>query len=106
MVILRDRRKETLPQCKGDIKNKGPCCSYFLPFPWFGVTPCFFNSLSAWVRIFACSPIASRRMRSWQGSQIPPFSTMSFPQTMHFFFSGSISIMLPKRDFFSNLPGP
>src|SRR5262245_28643650 len=56
---------------------------YFL----VGGTPCLVSSRLAWSLVLACSPMASRRMRSWQGSQMLPLRfTTSFPQIMHFFF--------------------
>src|SRR5262249_19870551 len=60
---------------------------YFL----VGGTPCLVSSRLAWSLVLACSPMASRRMRSWQGSQMLRLrSTTSFPQIMHFFFSSLI----------------
>src|SRR5262249_25183746 len=60
---------------------------YFL----VGGTPCLVSSRLAWSLVPACSPMASRRMRSWQGSQMLRLrSITSFPQIMHFFFSSLI----------------
>jgi hypothetical protein len=39
----------------------------------------------------ACSPRASRRIRSWQGWQMPPFKVSEgFAQIMHFLFASLI----------------
>ena len=69
------------------------------PISWFyflvGVTPCLVNSRSARSLIPACSPMASLRMRSWQGSQILPLKVTSiFPQIIHFFFSSLMATIL------------
>ena len=65
------------------------------------MTPCFFNSFSAWVRTDACSPIASLRTLSWQGLQIPPLIVgITLPQIMHFFFSCSIVVYFTQKNYF------
>ena len=65
-----------------------PTSSYFL----VGATPWCANSRSARSLAPTCSPIASRRMRSWQDWQILPFGTaIGLPQTMHFLVGSDIA---------------
>src|SRR5205823_10630153 len=64
-----------------------------LGFYFLGGTPCLVNSRSARSPMLACSPKASLRIRSWQGSQIAPLSIVAgLPQIMHVFFSSLISL--------------
>lgn len=35
-------------------------------------------------------------MRSWHGSQMPPFSGTALPQTMHFFSPAAMALFYPK----------
>src|ERR1051326_8596416 len=74
----------------------------FLPDP--GVTPCFLNSRSASPRSPDCRPSASPRIRSWHGSQMPPFSGAALPQIMHFFSGAAMALFYPNAINFQELP--
>src|SRR6266545_6623499 len=69
-------------------RTAGRSFSYFL----VGATPWCANSRSARSLAPTCSPMASRRMRSWQDWQILPFGTaIGLPQTMHFLVGSDIA---------------
>ena len=62
--------------------------------------PCRIISRSARSATPACSPIASRRIRSWQGWQIPPLITSAgLPQIMHFLLGSLVMAFLGKLSF-------
>jgi hypothetical protein len=60
-------------------------------------TPWCASSRSARSLAPTCSPMASRRMRSWHGWQMLPFSTViGLPQTMHFLVGSAIGCTVPQ----------
>src|SRR5262245_59544859 len=79
-------------RCEESPKTRPPILRfYFL----VGVIPCLVNSRSARSLTPACSPMASLRIRPWQGSQILPLKfTSIFPQIIHFFFSSLMATIL------------